>query len=151
MILPESDLVIVHRTNTYEGKNVSESEVMQLVEKIIEAKSGKSKVGAKTITLNPAYNLPKAIKLDRSIVEKYVGSYKHPFLGYFTIRNERSKVFLDTNIGVFRLLATATDSFFPEDLETPMQFVPAPDEATKFTIKPVFDENGTLQKGIMYY
>ena len=151
IILPESDIVIVHRTNTFERKNVSESEVIQLVEKILDAKISNAKKGAKTIRLTPGYNLPETVKLDQSIVEKYTGNYKHPFLGYFTVRNEKSEGFLDTNIGVFRLLAKNSDTFFPEDLETPMQFVPAPDEATKFTIKPVFGKDRSLQKAIMYY
>jgi CubicO group peptidase (beta-lactamase class C family) len=151
MILPQSDLVIVHRTNTYERKNVADSQVILLVEKILDAKSNEGKKDVETIKLNPDYNLPKTVKIDQSIIEKYTGSYKHPFLGNFSVRNEKSKIFLDTNIGVFRLLATDSDAFFPEDLETPMQFVPAPDEGTKFTIKPVFGKDRNLQKAIMYY
>jgi CubicO group peptidase (beta-lactamase class C family) len=151
MILPESDLVIVHLANTYEGKNVPGPQVITLAEKILDAKLHEGKKEAETIRLTPSYNLPETVKLDQSIVEKYTGSYKHPFLGNFEVRNEKSKVFLDTNIGVFRLLATDTDKFFPEDLETPVQFVPAPDEATKYSIKPVFRKDKSLQKAIMYY
>ncbi|WP_298758690.1 serine hydrolase [uncultured Psychroserpens sp.] len=151
IVLPHSDLVVVHRVNTYEGKNVSESEIKQLVEKILDAKSGAGKKDAATIRLTPSYNLPKTIKLDRSTLEKYAGSYKHPFLGYFIVRNEKHKMFLDTNVGVFKLFATDTDTFFPEDLVTPMQFVPAPDEETKYTIKPIFSKERQLQKAIMYY
>lgn len=151
MILPESDLVVVHRTNTYEGKNVSAPEVMQLLEKILDAKSSEGKKDAGTIKLTPEYNLPKTVKLDQSIIEKYTGSYKHPFLGYFTVRSEKGNVFLDTNIGSFRMLATGTNTFFPEDLVTPMHFVPAQNEATRYTIKPVFGKGRKLQKAIMYY
>ncbi|MCD2259861.1 serine hydrolase [Psychroserpens luteolus] len=151
IVLPQSDLVVVHRANTYEGRNVSESEIKQLVEKILEAKSGAVKKDAATIRLTPSYNLPKTIKLDRSTLEKYTGSYKHPFLGYFKVRNEKHKMFLDTNVGVFRLFATSTDTFFPEDLVTPMQFVPAPDKESKYTIKPMFSKDKQLQKAIMYY
>ncbi|HMC01890.1 MAG TPA: hypothetical protein VKN14_12715, partial [Flavobacteriaceae bacterium] len=146
-----SDLVIVHRTNTYEGQSVAATDLEQLAEKILNARSGKVEKSAKTKILKPDYNLPKEVMLDQSVVERYSGTYKHPFLGNFTVRNQESKVFLDTNIGVFRLFATDTDTFFPEDLETLMQFLPAPDQATKFTIKPVFGEDKKLQRAIMYY
>jgi CubicO group peptidase (beta-lactamase class C family) len=151
MILPESDLVVVHRTNTYEGKNVNASEVMQLLEKILDAKSSEGKKDVETFKLNPEYNLPKTVKLDKSIIEKYTGSYTHPFLGYFKVRSEKRKVFLETNIGTFRMFAIGTDTFFPEDLVTPMHFVPAPDAATRYTVKPVFGKDRKLQKAIMYY
>ncbi len=151
IVLPKSDLIIVHRTNTYEGKNVPESEVMQLVEKILNAKSGLDKVTTSVIQLKPKYNLPEAVVLDKSIVQKYAGSYKHPFLGDFIIRIEKNKVYLDTNIGSFRLIPTDNDKFFPEDLETPMKFVPAPDENAKYTIKPIFGKDKSLEGAIMYY
>ena len=150
-ILPESDLVVVHRTNTFEGKNVNANEVRQLLEKILDAKSSEGKKNVVTIKLKPENYLPKTVKLDLSIIENYKGSYKHPFLGYFTVRIEKNKVFLDTNIGSFRMLATGTDTFSPEDLLTPMQFEPAPDKAIRYTIKPVFGKDRKLQKSIMYY
>ena len=151
IVLPKSDLVIVHRTNTYEGKNVPESEVMRLVEKVLNAKTGLPKAEISVIKLKPKYNLPEAVKLDNSILQKYAGSYKHPFLGDFIVRIEKNNAFLDTNIGSFRLISTDNDKFFPEDLETPMQFLPAPDEATRFTIKPIFGKDKSLEGAIMYY
>jgi len=151
MVLPESDLVIVHRTNTYEGKNVSANELLQMAEKIVDAKVGKGKNDAVTIKLNVERSKPKVVKLNQSIIQKYTGRYKHPFLGYFTIRKEKNNIFLETNIGIFKLFATATDMFFPEDLVTPLQFVPAPEATARYTIKPVFGKDGSLQKAIMYY
>jgi CubicO group peptidase (beta-lactamase class C family) len=151
IVLPKSDLVIVHRTNTFEGKNVPDNEVIQLVEKILKAKSGLDKAATSVIQLKPKYNLPSAVVVDKSIVQKYAGSYKHPFLGDFIVRIEKKNAYLDTNIGSFRMIPTDTDMFVPEDLETPMKFVPAPDESKKFTIEPVFGKGRRLLKALMYY
>ncbi|MEM7186093.1 MAG: serine hydrolase [Bacteroidota bacterium] len=151
IVFPESDLVIVHRVNTYEGNKVSGNDLVELVKKILAARTGQPKDNAPTTTLDPGYNLPKTIALDSAVIRSYEGSYKHPFLGYFTVRLEGKETFLDTNIGSFKMFAVDRDLFVPEDLETPMQFVPAPDAASKFTIKPVFGENKQLEKGIMFY
>ncbi len=151
IILPNSELVIVHRTNTYEGKNVSDSEIIQLVEKTLDAKTSEVQNGAATTRLESRNNIPKTVTLDKSTMDKYTGNYKHPFLGYFMVRSKNNKLYLDTNIGVFRLFATDTDTFFPEDLETPTQFVAAPEKGLRNTIKPVFGKDRSLQKAIFYY
>ena len=149
-VFPEFELVIVHRANTYEGRGVSDADVEKLFKKILKAKKGNGVNNPKTKKLKYEKMMPQTSS-SYTINEDFLGKYKHPFLGYFTVRKAINKLELHTSIGVFDLLATDGNQFIPEDLETIMEFLPAPDEESRFTIKPVFREDRSLEKGILYY
>jgi hypothetical protein len=149
-VFPEFDMVIVHRSNTYEGRGVSDNEVDQLFKNILEAKKGAGINNPKTKKLIHNKTKPQT-NSSYTVNEDFLGKYKHPFLGYFKVRRANKKFELHTNIGVFDLLALDKNHFIPEDLETTMEFLPAPDKESRFTIKPVFRADRSLEKGILYY
>ncbi len=151
MILPDSDLVIVHRVNSYEGKNVNERKIEILVKKILDAGKVKRKDVPSLIPYLPADRIPDHVALNNEIFNKYTGSYKHPFLGQFVIKNASSGPELATSIGSFKLFAIDDNHLFPEDLETTMEFMPAEGDHHQFTIEPVYDSNRNLVKGVFYY
>lgn len=151
-VLPESEMVIVHRVNTYERKAVANHEIMGLLKQILDAKKYKGIDQPTTIAFSPPTNIPQTTyTLDPTIATTYLGDYKHPFLGYFTIQSGKEGLELRTNIGIFRLFALDQNQFFPEDLETKIEFKPTTSEEKKRTIEPIFGPGRSLQQAIFYY
>ena len=152
MIFPDDDLVIVHRVNTYEGRNVSHQKIVELVRTILNANTGESSKNPELMIYTPVDKSPNSfITLDDQLLNTYLGSYKHPFLGFFTIIRGDSGAQLSTNIGTFNLYATDQNHFYPQDLETMIEMIPATDNEKKMTIEPVFGPGRKLEKAIFYY
>ncbi len=152
VVFPEDDLVVVHQVNTYLGKNVANQQLMLLLKDILEAKIGEGIANPSVINFASEPNRPKLqVDLKEDVASKYFGKYKHPFLGNFIIRQGKTGLELATNVGKFRLFAIDENHFFAEDLETVMEMQPAPDEAQKFIVKPIFAPDRSLLKAVFYY
>ena len=151
-VLPQDDLVIVHRVNTYEGKNVNQQKVMDLIASIINAKTDTTHPEPKLKPYEPLRNIPSTtVQLSDDALHEYLGKYKHPFLGYFEIKKGEEGTLLASNVGTFNLHATDHNHFFPEDLETMIEMAPTPDESKKRSIEPVFGPGRSLKKVIFYF
>lgn len=151
MIFPGDDLVIVTRVNTYEGKNVSQEKIGQIVQIILDSKMEPSVADPRLIPFNPETEKHPTFRMSSSQLENYTGDYQHPFLGIFSIQVENNQPWLYTSIGRFTLFPQSENQFYPEDLETTIEMIPTDDDDKRNKIKPVFDSQRELQKAIFYY
>ena len=151
-ILPESDIVFVQRINTYEGKNVSEEEVLELIGMLLNARNGTAVDHPLLSDYNPnVIELESDFTLDDKTISTYLGTYRHKFLGNMTIKKGKDGLVLESGIGIFKLYAKSTNSFIPEDIMTPMIFKPATGEEKKLTIESVFGKERSLKEVVFYY
>ncbi|MDC8004701.1 serine hydrolase [Aureisphaera galaxeae] len=150
LVLPEDDMIIVHRANTYENRNVSDAEVNQIIETLLVAK--KKEVSPSSATLKP-YKPKKKVFEDvyHGSMDQYLGTYRHKFLGNMTIQKEKGGYYLKNNIGTFRLYVTNENTFMPVDIETPMVMEQASEGHNKFTIETRFDKNRRVTHVVFYY
>ncbi len=83
-VIPELDLVIVHRVDTYNGENVPGLYPLQMVDKIVEAQQLSNKNNPVLIPMeskplthqHPNFEWPQAISLSEAKLNKYAGQYQ---------------------------------------------------------------------------
>jgi len=144
LVVPEADVVIVHRGDTDFGAGVPGSRVWQLETMILSALVSVPKEDPKLVSFEstpwsaslPPLDLPTAIELDRETLDRYVGEYR--------VVDEGVSVFLrrheDVLVGV---IPGFTDEFdiFPESKSS---FFPGLDRAVIEFHFENGNENGTI-------
>lgn len=151
-VFPEEELVIVHLVDTYDNNDVDDEEIFNLFRSIIDSKTASANANSKLIPYSPTQiERPKFVEVEKSILEKYKGKYEHGFLGELTISLENGQMFLTTGIGKFKIYPTGKNTFYPENIQTPLEFVKADDTSNLNIAKSLFKENRKLDKVIFYY
>lgn len=150
MVFPEDDLVVVHLTNTYENFSVSDGAVDALVAQILSAKKDSvAPVVPSLISYHPAKTVLH--NTYSGSMDKYLGTYKHRFLGEMSIKKSADGYVLTTQVGNFKLYATSENSFMPEDIEIPMLMTKADEKHKVFTIVPVMKTRKSIKEFTFYY
>lgn len=149
-ILPQSQLVLVHLTDTYQRKGVRDAQIQQMVELLLDAKSGDAIAHPTLLDHDPQGVEVDKISPDPAFMAKIAGVYHHRFLGEFKIQPKKDKVVMTTGIGRFNLYPIEPDTFFVEDMEIPCQFKPG-EEAQKHTIEAILDDDRMVTQVIFYY
>ena len=148
IVIPDRDMIIVHRTDTFEGKRVSEATIREYIRLLLDAQNlERDDAGLST------YH-PSSTSLQHAYVgdmTSYVGTYHHNFLGAMTVTKEKSGYVLKNNIGQFQLYAQSASSFFIEDIEQTIVFVASEDENSKNTIQPKLGPDRSIESIIFYY
>jgi len=151
-VLPEKEMVVVHLVDTYDNNDVNDQQAFSLLQMIIDAKAESAQAEAGVITYKaPQQKLPDFAYVQPVVMEKYVGSYNHRFLGEMTISRMEGQFFLETGIGRFRIHPLSDFVFYPEDIRYPLEFAPAGEESQKGLIKSVYNENRKIDKIVFYY
>ena len=149
MVCPEDDLVIVHRVNTYENKNVSDQAVDELVKEILDARVKEAIASPKFTTFNPPV---KTLQNTYSgSMDQYLGTYTHRFLGEMSIKKDSEGYFLQNGVGMFRLYARDHSRFYTEDIETVAVMKRAEEDSKRFMIEPQFGADGDIREIVFYY
>ena len=151
IIIPDEQMVIVHRVNTYEGKGVGNNHIDSIVKNILNAKTEvrNAKKAPKLIAYSPILNQHKNIYIKN--MDKYLGTYKHKFLGEMSIETSNGNYILQNGIGIFNLFKISENSFYVEDIEGVIEMIKTSDESKRNLIEPVKNENGQLEKVLFYY
>ncbi len=136
-VLPEQDLVIVNRANTYLGEAVSRDDLMRLVDAVLTAKVSSPKAEPELVPLRVD---TKEVERDSKVrVEGYLGSFEledeeifaesipyviGDMIGHrVRIETEGSRLIMTDNLGQrFILVPRSETEFFIEDMEIPIVF-----------------------------
>lgn len=138
-VLPQDDLVIVNRTNTYLGETASSADLLRLIDAILDAKVSPPKAEPKLVPLEVA---PKdtEVQRDSSIrLEDYAGSFEFDSEEVFVesipyvigdmigpsvrIEAEGRRMLMIDNLGQkFVLVPRTRTEFLIEDMEIPVIF-----------------------------
>ena len=152
IIVPDYDMVFVHRVNTYEGKRVNDTYISKILSSVINAKT-KQMANKLSGHLTP-YEPVKKINTNsyNKSMDQFLGTYAHRFLGKMTIKKIEEKYILQTGIGLFNLFKTSDNTFYAEDLDGPIIMKKTTDPNEKQTIVSVMSkEKNRLEKVIFYY
>jgi len=149
IVLPEDDMVIVSRSNTYENRMIRENDLEDLVGSIIDAKVSEPITKPRLKEYNPSPSvLPNQYT---GSMDQYLGAYEHPFLGMMEITKSDSGYVLKNNIGNFRLFALDKEYFYPEDLEIKVRMMKTEDPDKKHKMESVFNKDRTMKEVICFY
>ena len=152
-VLPEADLVIVHRVNSYFNMGVREADLQQLVKLILAAKTGDVKANPKTRPLKANGPEIKKASVPRSTLKQYVGKYSHRFFRELEIYLDGKELRAKGEVlGNFRLFAQGNGRFVIEDLpELPMQFEKASEGKPKGQSVTLENERRIPIEFVLYY
>lgn len=76
-VLPKIDMVIVNRANTYQGENTPTRQLLDLIEKVLEARIGPS-VANPVLAPFEVGSAPKITKVSDDRLTEFVGEWKYP-------------------------------------------------------------------------
>ncbi len=133
-VVPGADLVFVHRVDTWwdlsfsnctkkTGHSVVSKERLKLLRMVLEAKVSRPKAEPKLVALAAAPKRADIIKLDSSILDKYVGEYQFPDNYIAQVRKVNGNLLIDSpGAGKFTLLPLSETKFIMEDVDVPVSF-----------------------------
>jgi CubicO group peptidase (beta-lactamase class C family) len=152
-VLPESDMVIVHRVNSYLNMSERDENIRKLVNLILEAHTGKSKDRPKVAPLQIDKPQMPSVRLNENILKSYYGHYTHPFFQAIEVYSDEGQLKIKGEIlGTFNLYASSDTEFVVEDLpELPLSFAPATSQHPKGTAITLSDERRRPTRFILYY
>jgi CubicO group peptidase (beta-lactamase class C family) len=118
VVVPQHELVIVNRGDTYAGQQTDLNDLMKLVVKVVEAKTGAAMPNPRLV--ERPYTEPKKVHVNFNVARKYVGNYRVPSI---QIRPENGELVLhDPMFGTFALEMISPTEFRLEDAQQPLFF-----------------------------
>jgi len=151
-VLPSSDIVIVHQVNSYLGLYQNNG-IETLVRMVMDARITKDKAAPKLTELEFEKTTYPDTSIEKQILQKYEGEYRHPFFGEILARVINDKLQLSGNIlGHFNLFAKDEQNFVVEDLpELPLRFEKAANPDQKGKAVTSNGPGGRPEAFILYY
>jgi len=145
IVFPSRKMVIVQSTNTYDGSpGIGGQQMDQLVGLIMDSQTEiiSSKPKLKPFKIKQK-DYPK-YAIEPNIVDQYVGSYEHRFLGTMSIELKNDQLILKSNIGHFKLHPVSDNEFIPEDVHFPLIMKKSENAEDKGKIKPQTNPDRSL-------
>ncbi len=148
-IIPRADLVVVNLVNTYERHNFSETKQLELLDKILDARTSKPKSKPELMDIS---EIDQPGTMVDSIAPQFIGTYLAPWDFDPEIENIRidiqyRKEGLIADIeygGTFKMIKIAENTYIMEDLDTfagkefPMRFYIDDEGKAAFDLKLAF-------------
>ena len=150
MVFPESELVMVHVTDNYQRRNVSENQIQKMATLLLAAKEGSPHNNPKLSTLKLPTVEQKPFSVNKNRLLKYAGVYQHPALGPFEVLITDEVMLVKTGIGHFNFHATSDSTFYNRDIGQTIMFKET-DPMKKGKIVPEVDASGTVKELMFYY
>ena len=152
-VLPKSELVIVHRVNTYLMQGERDENIINLINQVLAAKSGKAVRKPKPIPFQFEKIESAGVAISESVLKQYVGKYTHPFFKEIEVYLDKGQLRMKGPIlGNFRVTPKSETLFMIEDLpELPLEVIQTDDENLKGTSITEVNERRIPIKTIFYY
>ena len=151
-VFPASELVIVHRVNTYLNQSEEEENIHDLIQKILSSRKGTTVQGVELLEMpKPLNQITEQSRMQNTCT--YCGIYDHPFFHKIKVSEKQGYLSISGNIlGHFRLRPIAEDTYSIEDLdEITLQFKPHNNEyMAGEAISSVTDEGNPLSIILFY-
>ncbi|MBN1909024.1 MAG: serine hydrolase [Pirellulales bacterium] len=132
-VFPAANTVVVHRVDTFwdmakgirkEKPEVSNDDRLELLEKILDARTGPPKNHPKLVPVEEPRLEVKTVQLSPEQAARYQGIYKFARFKMTIKPSEDNLLVSSPKMGTFTLLPLGCDRFWVEDLEAIAQFYP---------------------------
>jgi CubicO group peptidase (beta-lactamase class C family) len=141
-VLPALDIVFVHRVDTFAGDRVGMRNILGLLDRLLEARTGDA---SPTPKLEPLRDPPPAaefVTLPAAELAAYAQTYAYPSGFQTTVDLVRDTLVMDTPFGKFDLLPISREAFWMADAGEPVFFATAEDGARELISERVFNLEG---------
>jgi len=150
-VFPESKLVLVHLTDTYRNREVSDDQINHLCSMLLDARTGPPDANAELVTYKPARESFKTITVAYNDLKMFEGVYHSKFLGEFKIAiSNMNYLLLTSGIGRFRLFPVAKNTFISREIAIPMIFMESGKD-NKMSFQPVMNDKKEIENFRFYY
>jgi len=134
-VVPEANLVFVHRVDTWwdlgfsdcpkgTRNSVGSQERLKLLGMVLDAKVSESEVEPELAPLAEMPGPAETIELDSSILDRYLGEYRFPDDYIAQIKELDGNLLISSpGAGTFTLLPLSQTQFITEDIDAPVSFV----------------------------
>lgn len=127
-VVPELDLVFVHRVDTYAGDRVGGDDVLALLRRLIEARRGAPVDDPQLVALEEPRAGADVVRLAGELLDRFVGSYRYPSGHTVEVRRDEDRLLVSSErIGTYGLVPLGRRQFLVEDARYPVFFVPTSD------------------------
>ncbi len=124
-VVPDLDLVFVHRVNTYEGDRVQRDNIFELLNKLIEARDHKVALNPEFIALDEPSPALDAVRLPTDVRKEYTGTYNLASGLVIDVTYQNNQLILYSNrFGTYGLIPLSRRQFLIEDVNETMFFAP---------------------------
>jgi len=142
-VLPAHDIMFVHRVDTYQGDQVPLNRILELINRLLTAKTGDAKPDPRFVPLPDPAPPARFVDLPAAVLERYVGMY--PF-----IPDNPLEVTLDEGIlildmpgaGQFGIHPLSEHEFLIEDMRERLFIEIAEDGTRELIAEPLLNEEG---------
>ncbi len=122
IVVPEARLVIIHRSNTYDGKRISTNSIRILVRSVLRARSGPVRDIPKIVNRQEQANTEEGAAPLETEVDEVVGHYRSPQF-QLTVERRRGRLqAYSPTFGRFYLLRSGKREYLFEDAQYRVHF-----------------------------
>jgi tetratricopeptide (TPR) repeat protein len=140
-VVPEHDVVFIHRVDTYVGDRVSLQNIMGLLQRLIDAKTGEGEDDPLFVPLPEPPPPARFTDVNREILERYVGSYL-----VVTVVLEEDTLFLyDPQGGSFGMKPITEREFLLEDIHDRVYFRSTENDEYQLLLESMQDRRARAQ------
>ncbi len=117
-VVPEKELVMVFRANSFLGPEIEDGQELILLEKILDAK--KEAEVENPVFINTNWTINQHSFNENANTSTWNGVYTNPMIRKFSIDNEQGRTIMKTAIADFLIIPETDSTGWVEDLELPI-------------------------------
>lgn len=123
VVLPEHDVVFVHRVDTYQGYRVGSQQLLDLLHRLLRARVGEAAEAPRLVPLEAETFRVAEAPVPASVLRRYARSYTFPDGRTVEVFLDGGELFMHADgDGTFELFPVSTTEFLVEDTRVPVFF-----------------------------
>lgn len=116
-VLPEADMVVVHRTDTFAGMQVSGMQRLHLIRMLLDAQVGEPTADPELLPLEAVRRGWKRVHLSEALLDATCGTHDFPGWGGARVLRDSDELLFENRMGTFALIPLSENRFQLEDVE----------------------------------
>lgn len=150
-IFPRSNLIVVHRTDTYQNAEFSEKYLNQLLSMILQSRIPQESRKESLKNYAPTSSSVKGVSIEKKITSTYIGKYRSPNFGMLNVFMKDKDLWVDAGTGYYKMIPVADKEFIVEDMNLKGFFKPGDANNKPGTFKFIFDKNKSITAAELFY
>jgi CubicO group peptidase (beta-lactamase class C family) len=148
-VVPELDVVFVHRVDTYAGDRVRLERIVDLLERLLDARDGDPGPDPELVRLDGPSPGASYASLPHLLLDRYTGTYTYPSGTSLEVSLEEGQLVAHSDrFGTYGLLPLTDRAFLVEDARMTAFFVPTgAGDSVSFVMEPVLSQEGAFLLG----
>jgi len=140
-VVPTHDIVFVHRVDTYAGDRVPLQQILALLQRLIDAKTGEAADDPDLVPLPEPPPAARFVDVPEAVLEQYVGAYRTVTV----TQSDGTLVLYDPDSGYFGLWPITEHEFWVEDVQDRVYFLAIEDGGFELLLESMENRRGVAE------